>query len=75
MDPINWERGKHYFAIRCPTAQCHQTLALIESPAQPSSKENEILWKQIEGRSVCCPICTQETPIERRQIVVLDLQQ
>lgn len=74
MNPIHGERGKFYYAIKCQNDQCHEFLALIEVPARPSHVEVKNLRKQIEGRSVRCPICTQETPIEQRQIFVLGVE-
>ena len=74
MDPLNWERGKHYYSIRCQNVKCHQTLALAEVPDQLSAEELTDLRKQVEGQAVRCPICTQETPIEQRRVFVLEVQ-
>ena len=74
MNPIHGERGKFYYGIKCGNQACQESLALIAVPAQPSSQEAANLRGQIEGRSVRCPICAQETPIRQRQIFVLAVE-
>jgi hypothetical protein len=74
MDPVHGERGKFYYGIKCGNLTCQEKLALIEVPARPSWEEAQGFLQQIEGRTVRCPICTQETPVQARQTFVLAVQ-
>jgi hypothetical protein len=71
MNPINAERGKFYYAIRCP--HCDKVLPLAERSQSQSWDEGQLIQKQLKALVVCCPICTQETNIAQRTIHVLGI--
>ena len=70
MNPIHGERGKFYYAVECNNQDCRQKLYVqeLESNATDDSKG------LVVGQSVRCPMCTQETLIEARRLVVIEVR-
>jgi hypothetical protein len=70
MNPLHGERGKFYYAVECKNRNCTQKLYVMENEGNSTRKPLD----QIYGQLVRCPICTQETPIESRKIIVIGVR-
>jgi hypothetical protein len=71
MNPINGERGKTYYGVKCQNRQCRRDLLLVEIPVQTAWHKLQVLRKPLHDLRVRCPVCTQETPVLERQLLVL----
>jgi len=70
MNPIHGERGKFYYAMKCKNQNCKENLYFMETDNYTTEAQKHAL----DGKSVRCPMCTQETTIEASRMVVIGVR-
>jgi hypothetical protein len=69
MVPITIRRGKTYGAFRCGNRECQVRLALVEIPHHLSQEEIKVIFDDLEGKWVQCPICKHLTEVLSRELI------
>lgn len=70
MIPLHGEIGKCYYAVECKNQSCRHQMYVAEAGSNHSRADIDHLY----GQFVRCPMCTQESPIEDRRIVVIGVR-
>ncbi len=70
MNPIHGERGKFYYAVKCQNENCKENLYVleIEKGSTESAKDSVV------GKMFRCSTCTEETLIESRRMVTIEVR-
>ena len=73
MNPVHKKPGRYYWATYCQNPKCRTQMAVVEVPARPTAEEDANLKASLRGLRVRCFACTQETPIQVLDLILLQV--